>query len=50
LDGPEIYKRSTAAYLYDTGDILKTWLRGLAFEQTKDGNEYALGVETLREY
>ncbi|KAG5795634.1 hypothetical protein H9Q69_005313 [Fusarium xylarioides] len=27
----------TAAYLYDTGGILKTWLRGLAFEQTEDG-------------
>jgi alpha-L-rhamnosidase len=27
----------TAAYLYDTGGILKTWLRGLAFEQSEDG-------------
>ncbi|KAF5540880.1 alpha-L-rhamnosidase [Fusarium napiforme] len=28
---------ATAAYLYDTRGILKTWLRGLAFEQTEDG-------------
>ncbi|KAM5342220.1 hypothetical protein ACJ41O_015251 [Fusarium nematophilum] len=27
----------TAAYLYDTGGIIKTWLRGLAFEQNEDG-------------
>lgn len=27
----------TATYLYDTGGILKTWLRGLAYEQNEDG-------------
>lgn len=28
---------STAAYLYDTGGMLKSWLRSLASEQTEDG-------------
>ncbi|KAH6867414.1 bacterial alpha-L-rhamnosidase-domain-containing protein [Thelonectria olida] len=27
----------TAAYLFDTGGILRTWLRGLACEQNEDG-------------
>ncbi|KAF5006573.1 hypothetical protein FDECE_7048 [Fusarium decemcellulare] len=29
----------TAAYLFDTGGILKTWLRGLACEQNDDGDD-----------